>query len=235
MQLFYDPSLEPGSKEVVLAKEESNHILRVLRKKVGDEILITNGKGYMFTGEITVPSLSGCTITITEEEKQIPRMHRLHLAVAPTKSSDRYEWFLEKATEIGLDEISPIICDHSERKVIKKHRLEKVLQSAMKQSGRSYLPKLNDALSLSDFLEKEHTDLKFIAHCQESEKVELKRRIAPDKEVLVLIGPEGDFSDAEIQMALEKGFIPVSLGEFRLRTETAAILAASSVAFINSR
>ena len=235
MQLFYDPTLEPGSKECVFSREESKHIMRVLRKKVGDPVHITNGRGYIFSGEISDPSLNGCKVVMTGREKTVPPMHRLHLAVAPTKNNDRYEWFLEKATEIGIDDITPIICDHSERKIIKKPRLEKVIQSAMKQSLRTYLPRLNEAISLREFLEKEHAGLKFIAHCQEGEKVELKRRIAPDKDILILVGPEGDFSDEEIELAYEKGFIPVSLGEYRLRTETAAILACSTVAFINSR
>lgn len=235
MQLFYDPVLKPDSRECVFSKEESNHILRVLRKKVGDSVHVTNGKGSLFIGEITDPSLQACKISITSYEKVVEPMHRLHLAVAPTKNSDRFEWFLEKATEIGVDEITPIICDHSERKHIKRQRLEKVIQSAMKQSHRPFLPKLNEMVQLKDFLEQDLEGLKFIAHCQEGEKVELKRRLAADKEILVLIGPEGDFSDSEIDLATSKGFVPASLGEYRLRTETAAILACSTVAFINSR
>ena len=235
MQLFYDPTLAPGSTECIFSREESGHLIRVLRKKVGDIVHITNGRGYMFTGEISDPSLNQCKVTITEQEKTVPRMYELHLVVAPTKSIDRYEWFLEKATEIGIDDITPIICDHSERKIIKKPRLEKVIQSAMKQSLRTFLPKLNDPIPFREFLEKDHPGLKFIAHCQEGEKLELKRRIAPDKDIIILVGPEGDFSDEEIELAYEKGFIPVSLGEYRLRTETAAILACSTVAFINSR
>lgn len=235
MQYFYDPTLNPDSKDCVLGKEESNHIIRVLRKRVGDKIQITNGKGYVFTAEIVDPSVQGCKITIRDSEKTIPKMYQLHLAVAPTKNMDRYEWFLEKATEIGVDEITPVICDHSERKILKRHRLDKVIQSAMKQSKRTILPKLNDPESLDEFLEKDHKGLRFIAHCQEGEKAELKRRIAPDKDILVLIGPEGDFSDEEILSAQSQGFMPVSLGEYRLRTETAAILACSTVAFINTR
>ena len=137
--------------------------------------------------------------------------------------NDRFEWFLEKATEIGIHEITPILCEHSERKVIKPERLEKVLQSAMKQSLQTYLPKLNPLTTYKDFIEKATGDLKFIAHCEDQDKVVLKRRLAPDKDVVMLIGPEGDFSNNEIKSALNKNFVPVSLGRNRLRTETAAI------------
>ena len=235
MQYFYDPSLVPESSECTLGKEESNHIIRVLRKKVGDPIQLTNGKGHVFTARIADPSLKACRVEILEVEKIIPRMYSLHLAVAPTKSMDRFEWFLEKATEIGVNEITPILCEHSERKVLKRHRLDKVIQSAMKQSQRAYLPKLNNLTALPDFLDSQSKGLRFIAHCQEGDKSELKRRIFPDKDILVMIGPEGDFSENEIQLALEKGYSPVSMGEYRLRTETAAILACATFAFINTR
>ena len=236
MQFFYDPTLTPGARECILSKSESNHLIRVLRKKVGDEIHLTNGQGYVFKGEISDPSVHACKIEIREEEKTIQKMHSLHLAVAPTKNSDRYEWFLEKATEIGIDEITPIICEHSERKVLKPHRLEKVIQSAMKQSLRSVLPILNDPVPFEEFMKKDFTPwFKYIAHCQEGERQELKRRATADKDILILIGPEGDFSDAEIDLAVNNGFMPVSMGEYRLRTETAAILACATVAFVNTR
>ena len=209
--------------------------MRVLRKKTGDTLSVTNGRGSIFRGKIIDPSLQACSMEITDHEKYIEPMYSLHLAVAPTKNIERFEWFLEKTTEIGIDEITPVICEHSERKVIKKHRLEKIIQSAMKQSLRPFLPKLNDAIKLKDFLELDTPGLKFIAHCQEGEKVELKRRVAPDKDILILIGPEGDFSASEINLAVQKGYWPVSLGDFRLRTETAAILACSTVRFINTR
>ena len=235
MQLFYDPTLETSSTNCVFDREESRHILRVMRKKVGDTLNITNGKGIVFKGKIIDPSLQACKVEITDYEKSIEPMYTLHMAVAPTKNIDRFEWFLEKATEIGIDEITPVICEHSERKVLKYPRLEKIIQSAMKQSLRPYLPKLNEAVNLKDFLNDNPEGLKFIAHCQEGEKVELKRRVAPDKDILVLIGPEGDFSKTEIDLAVEKGFWPVSLGDYRLRTETAALLACSTVRFINTR
>jgi 16S rRNA (uracil1498-N3)-methyltransferase len=154
--------------------------------------------------------------------------------VAPTKNNARYEWFLEKATEIGVDEITPLICKRSERKAIKADRMEKVLESAMKQSLRAYLPKLNQAISFQDFIKKEHPDLRLIAHCEEDEKTDLKRRLGADQDVVILIGPEGDFTREEIRMAYDQGFAPVSLGEGRLRTETAAIVAAATVTIVNS-
>ena len=235
MQLFYHPELNSDTSECFFGEEESRHIIKVLRKKIGDELQVTNGKGRIFTGTIREATINSCELSITSQEKTVRPMHRLHLAVAPTKSTDRFEWFLEKATEIGIDEITPIICEHSERKFIKKARLEKVILSAMKQSQRSFLPKLHEAKTIKEFLEQDLPKRRFIAHCQEGEKVDFKRRLEPDKKILMLVGPEGDFSDAEIEMARDQGFLPASLGEYRLRTETAAILACATVALINSR
>ena len=156
------------------------------------------------------------------------------MAVAPTKLNDRFEWFLEKATEIGVNEITPIICERSERKTVKMERLIKVVQSGMKQSLQTYLPKLNEAITYKKFLAQTHEGLRFIAHCENEEKSDLKRRVAPDKDITILVGPEGDFSKSEIELAYEKGFLPVSLGRNRLRTETAAIVACTVVTTINN-
>lgn len=234
MQLFYNPSLDNSFKQFIFSAEESKHIVKVLRKKEDDILSITNGKGYLFEAKILEANPKKCKAQIISTEKTIPRLHTLHLAVAPTKMNDRFEWFLEKATEIGVTEITPILCEHSERKVIKPERLEKVLQSAMKQSLQTYLPKLNPLTSYQDFLKSAQGDLKFIAHCEDEEKAELKRRLAADKDVLILIGPEGDFSSNEIQLAYENGYTPISLGRNRLRTETAAIYACTVVATINN-
>lgn len=234
MQLFYNPSLDNSFKQFFFSSEESKHIAKVLRKKEGDILYITNGMGYLFEAEILIADPRKCKAQIVSEKKSIPKRYHLHLAVAPTKMNDRYEWFLEKATEIGVDEITPIICKRSERKVVKQERMQRVLQSAMKQSLQTFLPKLNPVISYEQFMEQQMEGLKFIAHCEEGEKMELKRRAAADKDVTILIGPEGDFSTTEIQMALEKGFVPVSLGNNRLRTETAAIVACSTVVMINS-
>ncbi|MCL6266270.1 16S rRNA (uracil(1498)-N(3))-methyltransferase [Flagellimonas myxillae] len=234
MQLFYNPSLDNSFKQFFFSPEESKHIAKVLRKKEGDILQITNGNGYLYEAEILIADPRKCKAQIVSEKKSVPKRYRLHLAVAPTKMNDRYEWFLEKAAEIGVDEITPIICDRSERKVIKQDRMERVLQSAMKQSLQTFLPKLNPAISYKKYMEQQFGGLTFIAHCDEGEKMELKRRVAADKDVTILIGPEGDFTQNEILLARDKGFVPVSLGNNRLRTETAAIVACTTVAIINN-
>ncbi|NKI31985.1 16S rRNA (uracil(1498)-N(3))-methyltransferase [Croceivirga thetidis] len=234
MQLFYNPSLDNSFKQFFFSAEESKHIVRVLRKKEGDILHITNGQGSLFEAEILVADVKKCKAQIINEERSIPKMFSVHLAVAPTKMNDRYEWFLEKATEIGIDEITPIICENSERRVIKQERFERVLQAAMKQSLQTRLPKLNAPTSFNDFISKTEGELQFIAHCDDSEKVELKRRLAADKDVVILIGPEGDFSKNEIKEAMEKGFTPITMGKNRLRTETAAVVACATIAIVNA-
>lgn len=235
MQLFYNPNISETAEQVTFDKEESRHIIKVLRMKEGDSFKITNGKGSFFNAEIISANPKGCLVKILSEETQNPLPYHLHLVVAPTKLNDRYEWFLEKATEIGVSEITPIICDHSERKVIKAERYEKILQSAMKQSLKAYLPVLNEAISFKDYINSENhfEDLRCIAHCEETDKKSLKSVLLPHQRVTILIGPEGDFSSEEIKLAKKAEYIPVTLGESRLRTETAAIVACHSVAFIN--
>ncbi len=233
MQLFYNHTLTKSSSEIKFSREESKHIAKVLRKKEGDILYITNGKGILFTAKITFSNPSQCHAVIDSHETQPRKSYSLHLAVAPTKMNDRYEWFLEKATEIGIDQITPIICDHSERKVVKEERFERILQSAMKQSLQCYLPQLNPAISFSDFIAQKNDDQLLIAHCEETKKQSLKDVVQPKTNATILIGPEGDFSTKEIELALSSGFVPVTLGETRLRTETAAIVVAHSVAFIN--
>ncbi|MGB3774086.1 MAG: 16S rRNA (uracil(1498)-N(3))-methyltransferase [Leeuwenhoekiella sp.] len=237
MQLFYNADLNPDTTTAIFPKDESKHIVKVLRKKEGDILDFTDGKGNFYKAEIVNASPSNCQVRILNVLAQDAMRYCLHLAVAPTKLNDRYETFLEKATEIGITEITPIICDHSERKIIKPERYERILQSAMKQSLKAHLPKLNDAISFKDFMEQQGHDheLKFIAHCEEEKtRFSLKQKLKSVTNVLILIGPEGDFSTEEINLALSKKFQPVTLGESRLRTETAAIVAAHSVAFINS-
>lgn len=233
MQLFYNPEIQPGSTTFIFDKEESRHIVKVLRKKEGDIIHITNGLGYLFTSEVIFASEKKCEVTISNEQFHEPAPYSLHLAVAPTKMNDRYEWFLEKATEIGVSEITPIICEHSERINFKADRFEKILQTAMKQSLQFYLPKLNEPVAFNSFVAAHQEGQLFIAHCEETQKRLLKNAIEHKKEVTILIGPEGDFSTKEITLALQQNYIPVSLGNTRLRTETAAIVAAHSVAFVN--
>lgn len=233
MQLFYNPDINENSDFFSFDKEESKHIIKVLRKKDTDILFVTNGLGFLFKTEITLASDTKCTVKIVSFEKEKPLPYQLHLVVAPTKMNDRFEWFLEKATEIGISEITPIICDHSERKQIKTDRYDKIILSAMKQSNQLYLPKLNEPVAFKDFVKIKNDGLQLIAHCEEQDKKSLKEVLKPKKNITILIGPEGDFSPKEIQLALDNKYIPVTLGNTRLRTETAAIVACHSVAFIN--
>ncbi|MEZ0183218.1 16S rRNA (uracil(1498)-N(3))-methyltransferase [Flavobacterium oncorhynchi] len=233
MQLFYNPDIDETTKSFSFDKEESKHIIKVLRKKDSDILHVTNGSGLLFETEITLASDNKCIVEVLSIKKSPEPKFRLHLAVAPTKMNDRFEWFLEKATEIGIQEITPIICDRSERKVINLERFEKIILSAMKQSNETFLPKLNDAVSFKEFLKQKNKGLQFIAHCEETDKKSLKDALKPNEDVTLLIGPEGDFSDKEIALAIENNFQPVTLGNTRLRTETAAVVACHSVVFFN--
>lgn len=233
MQLFYNTTLNPTDTFFQFDKEESKHIIKVLRKKTGDIIFITNGKGNLFHSEITLESEKKCEVKIIKIETFNAKNYYLHIAIAPTKMNDRLEWFLEKATEIGIDEISLIICDHSERKIYKIDRAEKIIQAAMKQSNQFYLPQINEPISFNNFIKKETNAVKFIAHCEEDKKELFQNSFKSNQNILILIGPEGDFSTKEISLALKNNFIPVSLGNTRLRTETAGVVACHTVALIN--
>jgi 16S rRNA (uracil1498-N3)-methyltransferase len=233
MQLFYFKDINEHSTSFSFDREESKHIAKVLRKKEGDILFVTNGLGFLFKTEVAIASDSKCTVTIVSFEKQEQSKLHLHLAVAPTKMNDRYEWFLEKATEIGVQEITPIICDHSERKVIKTERFDKILLSAMKQSNQYFLPILNEPITFKEFVKKQFNGQKFIAHCEETDKKTLKSVLKTSEDCTILIGPEGDFSVKEIEIALEKQFISISLGNTRLRTETAAVVACHAVVLMN--
>ena len=234
MQLFYNNLLDKNSKEILFDKIESKHIIRVLRKKENDILDITNGNGSLFKAKITLANDKRCIAEIIQvKEKEKLWDYYLHIAIAPTKNNDRLEWFLEKATEIGIDEITPIICQNSERKFVKQERLEKIIQSAMKQSLKFTLPKLNEPIKFNDFIDQDFNGKKCIAHCEDDEKTLLKTLVNTKEKITILIGPEGDFSTQEIKKALSKKFIPISLGESRLRTETAGLVAVQTVAIIN--
>jgi 16S rRNA (uracil1498-N3)-methyltransferase len=233
MQLFYNPTITEATETFSFDKEESKHIIKVLRKKDTDILFVTNGLGFLFKTEITLASDSKCTVQILSFEKVESPKHKLHLAVAPTKMNDRYEWFLEKATEIGIHEITPIICDRSERKVINAERFDKIILSAMKQCNQLHLPIFHPATTFKEFVKQKKEGLQLIAHCEETDKKTLKSVLKPNENYTILIGPEGDFSEKEISLALENNYIPVSLGNTRLRTETAAIVACHSVVFVN--
>lgn len=235
MQLFYHPKAETIQQQLVFDKDESRHIVKVLRKNSGDELLLTNGKGYFFTGEIISANHNKCGVKLLSKDLQSALPYSLHMAVAPTKLNDRFEWFLEKATEIGVNEITPVICDHSERTKIKSERYEKIVLSAIKQSLKAYLPKINPVISFNEFIkvQSENNAMKCIAHCEDGIKKGLKEIVIPNASYTILIGPEGDFSTREIELALKNAFQPITLGESRLRTETAAVVAVHSIAFLN--
>jgi len=234
MQLFFNPEITTTTNEFTFDKTESRHIVRVLRKTEGDTIYITNGNGDLFISEILIANDKRCLVQIVRfETQEKPWNYYLHIAIAPTKLNDRFEWFLEKATEIGIDEITPIICDHSERKVLKTDRMEKIIHSAAKQSLKYHFPKLNEPITFKEFMSLNHKGDLFIAHCEETSKKSLKTELNSAKETTILIGPEGDFSSKEIEQSLAHNFIPVSLGNSRLRTETAGVVATHSVAFVN--
>ena len=233
MQLFYSEDITELNTEFSFNKEESKHISKVLRKKTGDVLNITNGKGWLFSAEIVQTNIKQCSVKITSKKLQTPLAYRLHLAVAPTKINDRFEWFLEKATEIGITDITPIICENSERKIIKPLRFEKIIQSAMKQSLQCYLPKLHPAITFKQFMQQDISGQLFIAHCEDTDKTSLKSQLIAKQNVTILIGPEGDFSPHEIKMATTH-FKPVTLGKTRLRTETAAMVACHTVALTNT-
>jgi 16S rRNA (uracil1498-N3)-methyltransferase len=224
MNVFYAPSADQGF--AILSDEESRHCVKVLRMRPGEEVFLTDGKGGWFSGVLAEADPRACLVQVREARMAYrERPVRLHIAVAPTKQTDRLEWFLEKATECGIDEVTPVICEKSERTVVKPERLERVLLTAMKQSLRAYLPRLNPARPLAEFLESDQQGEKFIAHCREGEKKGLLQDCPPGRDVLVLIGPEGDFTAGEVELALGQAYRPVSMGPHRLRTETAALTA----------
>jgi 16S rRNA (uracil1498-N3)-methyltransferase len=226
MHLFYQPELKNGLLE--LSQEETRHATRVLRLGVGDEFEVTDGKGTHALVEIIEISKRNCSFQILKETTE-PKPVLPKVAIAPTKSIDRFEWFLEKAVEIGVSELCPIQCSNSERKMIKKERSEKVLLAAMKQSQRNWLPKFHPLTSYSDFIKQANEPL-LIAHCRDGEKVSLNKSM--EAESWILIGPEGDFSIEEIELAKEKNATEIELGKSRLRTETAGIFALSAMNFL---
>ena len=226
MQLFYAPDIIPP--EYVLDEDESKHCVRVLRLGVGDRLHITDGRGELHLCEITDANPKRCAVRVVSTEHEFERMpYRLIMAVAPTKNIERFEWFAEKATEVGVSEIIPIECAHSERRIIKREREEKVITAAVKQSLKAYHPLLHDMTPLRKVLDMPFDGRRFIAHCDRArgERVYFPKAITPGENIMVLIGPEGDFSPEEITAAVERGFVEITLGHQRLRTETAAVVA----------
>jgi len=233
MHIFYTPDITQNT--YTLNEEESKHCVRVLRLQVGTQVYLVDGKGGFYTAEITSDNPKKVSLSILKVETEFnKRNHFLHIAVAPTKNIDRIEWFLEKATEFGIDEITPIITDRSERRVVKEDRLNKVITSAVKQSIKAYHPKLNEAVSFNDFLKEPFDGEQLIAHCIDNgEKQYISKLVAPHQKYLILIGPEGDFTPEEVNLALNKGFKALTLGDNRLRTETAALAVCFEINYLN--
>ncbi len=233
MQLFYTPDLQGNMHR--LNEEESRHCIKVLRMQVGQTVYLSNGNGTLCKAELADTNPKGCMLQVVETFIDYnKRNYWLHIAIAPTKNIDRFEWFLEKATEIGVDEITPLICARSERKTVNADRLERVVVAAMKQSIKAFKPIIHPQISYDLFVKSQsHISKKYISHCQEGYKQNLKELLAPNSESLVLIGPEGDFTPEEAGLAAAAGFVPVSLGQERLRTETAGVMVCSAYSFIN--
>lgn len=235
MQLFYAPEI--SLPRHTLSEEESKHCVRVLRMKPGDELHLTDGRGTLHRCKVVDDNVKRCTVEIVESTAEYEKMsYRLTLAVAPTKNIDRFEWFLEKATEVGISEIYPLLSEHSERKEIKHEREEKVITSAVKQSLKAYHPTLHPMTRFKDLATMPFDGDKFIAHCNSevgSQREYLGSLIKKGASTLILIGPEGDFSEEEIIFAIDNGFKPITLGKERLRTETAAVVATVITSTIN--
>ncbi|MCX6235906.1 MAG: 16S rRNA (uracil(1498)-N(3))-methyltransferase [Bacteroidetes bacterium] len=231
MQLFFTPDISKNN--YILSPEESKHCIRVLRLKKGDTIYLTDGNGNLFSGILSDDNIRGCAIQIVSAQNEYGKKnYHLHIAIAPTKNIDRFEWFLEKATEIGINEITPLICEHSERRTVNTERLNKILVSALKQSLKAYLPELNQPVRFNNFIKEKRDSQKLIAWYDEKNLL-MKETYNKGKDVVVLIGPEGDFSSGEIRMAREAGFVAVNLGNSRLRTETAGVVACHTINLLN--
>jgi 16S rRNA (uracil1498-N3)-methyltransferase len=234
MNIFYAPDIV--LPEITLSPEESAHCVRVLRLGMGEKVQVIDGNGGYYNAVITLPDAKHCKLTVTETiEKQEKRYYSVHIAIAPTKNMERFEWFIEKSVEIGINAITPLLCHHSERRVLKTDRLERLIISTMKQAIIPTHPILHELTGFKEFITKQgknDTDL-FIAHCEETDRIKLSEVCRPGKNTLVLIGPEGDFSPDEIRLATDHHFVPVSLGRNRLRTETAGIVACHTVNLCN--
>lgn len=241
MHLFYIPDIPTDADDCALTGDEARHAMGVLRLRAGERVGLTDGRGGWYEAEILPDSSTReCRMRVVARETDYGcRPYKLHVAIAPTKNIDRYEWFLEKATEIGIDRITPLLCEHSERKTVRRERAEKIVLSAVKQSLKAYLPRVDELTPFEEFIASGDTLYKnrLVAYCDEGtplrERVEffpaLRAAGEAGREFCVLIGPEGDFSPGEIAAARQAGFVPVSLGPSRLRTETAGVMAAAAV------
>lgn len=232
MHIFYTPDI--NQNDYVLTEEESKHCVRVLRLKEQDAVYLIDGVGGFYYARIVDANPKKCKVSVYQTIKEYGKKnYHLTMGIAPTKNIDRLEWFLEKATEIGVDRIIPFVSEQSERKIIKLDRLNKIISAAMKQSQRAYLPQLDDLIDYKALINSDFSGKKLIAHCFDTDKPYLQQTIKKDEDVLILIGPEGDFTQEEVTMAEKNGFVPISLGDSRLRTETAGIVAVHTVALLN--
>ena len=234
MQVFFLTEIKKGNS--FLGSEESYHCSKVLRMNSGTKVLFMDGKGTLAEGEILEPSAKNCQIRISLIHSNYnTRPYQLHIAIAPTKNMSRFEWFLEKSTGIGIDNVTPLLCARSERKHINIKRSKKIILSAMKQSITTILPEIHEMVTIKSFLKNLNTGNAFMAYCDSKEKVHLKSQIHPGQKYTVLIGPEGGFSPEEVQLAKEKNVQLVSLGASRLRTETAGIIACHTISLCNEK
>lgn len=234
MHVFYAPDIAPQKGYYVFSSEESRHSCKVLRLGTGDQVTLVNGRGQQFTAEISEADPRKVKVNILEiVEAPRPRDYFLHLAIAPTKRMERFEWFVEKATEVGVDRITPIITQNSERRVLNVARLQKKMIAALKQSLNLFLPELHAAEEFSTFIQQHSADQKGIAYCGAGDKATLQDLLVPGGQYLILIGPEGDFSEGEIERAETQGYQLLTLGESRLRTETAGLAVCFEANWIN--
>ena len=233
MQIFYAPGI--NGKTWVLDEKESKHCIKVLRMGEGTPVKLIDGKGNLYEGIITKADYKKCEIGVKNIIKDFEkRSYRLHIAISPLKNPDRFEWFIEKSVELGIDEITPILCRNTEKSGIKTERINNIIISAMKQSLKAGITVQNKAVSFDEFILEEHKAVKLIAHCNPSKgRSKISDAYSKGNDAIILIGPEGDFSEEEIEKAVTAGFIPVQLGNSRLRTETAGIAACHSIYFLN--
>ena len=229
MTLFFDPLIKESTKEFIFGREESKHLAKVIRKVPGDIIYVTNGKGLEWKGVLSFVSPQKTIASLKTFRKHPPKKYQIHLAIAPTKNNNRMEWLIEKLTELGVSSITPLLCDHSERKIIKKERLEKITISGLKQSQQFYLPKVNEMVSFKNFIISSKKQETYIAHCEESPKENLDAISFKGTSQTIMIGPEGDFSHREIKEAVMTGISAVSIGAQRFRTETAGLFACHTI------
>jgi 16S rRNA (uracil1498-N3)-methyltransferase len=237
MHIFYTPDIRK-QESYTLPADESRHCIRALRLKKDDEVQLIDGAGNLYSGVINVPEPSGCSIAIKSVIADYhKRNFHIHIAIAPTRNTERFEWFLEKSTEIGIDEITPVLCSRSERNRLRYDRLNKIIIAAMKQSVIARKPVLNELTEMGSFVKKKHHGklLKFIAHCADGTRTSIGKIYTPPSDVICLIGPEGDFTADEIEQAKKNHFNPVTLGINRLRTETAGVVSCEIFNFLNCK